>query len=346
MDNATIKKYLSGLLLIVAILVAVVMVVGCNESTHGTELEGMWTTVYHQSDGSNIILDYSFCGNNWVSTLISTSLIDEMSGTFTLDSTANPKTLDLLITSPPTTDSDMYGSTWYCIYQLDDAFLTLEFGEAVGAARPTSFTNDSILFLRNEATSGCGTPSNSELTSTSEPTWVGLNGETEREYVPCGINCSVVGGNGEAIELINNPEAKDPTWEELRTFLLWADRTEKLQYIEGSWVCADFSEKLHNNAERYGIRSAYVVVSLSNYLPFCGQTVFGCYEACDPLHSCNAFQTTNRGLVFVDDTGNSDGTGIDCTVNVSIGESYKPIGIDTNTNLCSMGVVRDIQITW
>jgi len=45
--------------------------------------------------------------------------------------------------------------------------------------------------------------------------------------------------------------------------------------VVGSFVCADFAETLHNNAEKVGIRVAYVTVN--------------------GIHALNAFDTTDRG---------------------------------------------------
>jgi hypothetical protein len=101
----------------------------------------------------------------------------------------------------------------------------------------------------------------------------------------------VAGGDGEPIELTDNPNATDPTYAELLAFLE-ADQTDKYSYIVGppkvAYVCADFAKDVHNNAEAAGIRAAWVGIEIE------GQT---------EGHALNAFETTDMGLVFIDCTG-------------------------------------------
>lgn len=155
------------------------------------------------------------------------------------------------------------------------------------------------------------------------PHWLGPAGERIHEYVYCSIY-QIVGPDGEAIELFNNPEAKNPTWEELKQFL-WEDGTDKVIYNEDSFVCANFAEMLHNNAEKAGIRAAFVSLALKQEYPW--GTVF-------PLgsnHSLNAFDTTDRGLVYIDSTGTRSGNlDADKIVEVSIGDEYIAVSIFPN----------------
>lgn len=99
--------------------------------------------------------------------------------------------------------------------------------------------------------------------------------------------------------LVNNEEAINPTWKELRDFLR-EDPTDQHDYLEksgeykvkggyliGIYMCGNFAETLHNNAEETGIRAAWVALH---------------FEKGEP-HALNAFKTTDRGLVFIDSTG-------------------------------------------
>jgi hypothetical protein len=94
----------------------------------------------------------------------------------------------------------------------------------------------------------------------------------------------VVGGDGEPIVLIENPSASNPTWEQLFSFLQ-DDQTDAHPYTS-TYICADFAETLHNNAEAAGIRAAFVALPESD-------------------HSLNAFETMDEGLVYIDCTGES-----------------------------------------
>ena len=86
--------------------------------------------------------------------------------------------------------------------------------------------------------------------------------------------------------LIDNPQAKNPTWQELRTFLL-QDTTEQHEYIANVYDCSEYSRDVHNNAEAAGIRTAVVHT-------WFWETTTG--------HALNAFLTSDYGLVYVDCT--------------------------------------------
>jgi len=108
--------------------------------------------------------------------------------------------------------------------------------------------------------------------------------------------------SGESAQLVNNEEASDPTWQELMTFL-GVDTTDQKPYVVDSYSCVAFAEELHNNAEAAGIKAAFVGVQ---------------FEDREVGHALNAFQTTDRGLVF-----------IDCTSPVRSDLTYRPIrGLD------------------
>jgi hypothetical protein len=100
----------------------------------------------------------------------------------------------------------------------------------------------------------------------------------------------LVGADGEPIELVNNPNATNPTYAELIAFIE-ADATDTNTYLDGGprgYVCSDFAQDVHNNAEAAGIRAAWVSIDL---------------EGDDKGHALNAFETTDKGLVYIDCTG-------------------------------------------
>lgn len=201
----------------------------------------------------------------------------------------------------------------------------------------------------------------------------------------------IVAGDGEVIVLINNKNAQNPTYGELKGFLNndWTDLcfyndlpdfrpggiglflagdlwdTVDLDYYM-SWaelgkteisafsrdgrfhlmVCSDFAEILHNNAELQGIRAAYVIVA---------------FESGDP-HTMNAFETLDRGLVFVDSTGEGIQAAQeywseellfekwlnswDKIANVEVGEPLTFSSVKGYRDWHSMGIVREIDIQW
>ena len=94
-----------------------------------------------------------------------------------------------------------------------------------------------------------------------------------------------VKASGSDVRLVNYKNATDPSWAELIAFLQ-RDATDERLYEEDVFACADFAELLHNNAEAAGIKAAYVGVDF----------VVGAG------HALNAFNTTDKGLVYVDCT--------------------------------------------
>ena len=135
----------------------------------------------------------------------------------------------------------------------------------------------------------------------------------------------VEGGNGgyddagKFVVLINNKNATNPTYSQLVAFLQ-QDKTDQFPYrlqlnpnavyfdkpenlvdekrvqniIDGSvqpsppLICADFAERLHNEAELAGIRAGYVTIDFEG----------------NPIgHAVAVFNTTDMGLVYIDDTG-------------------------------------------
>lgn len=117
-------------------------------------------------------------------------------------------------------------------------------------------------------------------------------------------------GQNYDVNLVDNPDATNPSWSELLDFLS-DDQTENNEYVEDVYDCSEFSRDVHNNAEAVGIRSAVVHVSFSNVFPFFG-------------HAVNAFLTTDYGLVYVDCAGPPD-----TVARVESGEEYRAVEVGT-----------------
>ena len=171
----------------------------------------------------------------------------------------------------------------------------------------------------------------------------------------------------EFIILINNKNATNPTYAQLLDFLE-IDKTDEYPYhyafsplgfyygsaesnldleklkniIDGIIapsdpnICADFAERLHNNAEKAGIRCGYISLDFDDGVG----------------HALNVFETIDRGLVYIDCTGISGYGPSNCDkiVNVKNGEHYVPISLFPEAGWSStwgdMGIVTDIYITW
>jgi len=156
---------------------------------------------------------------------------------------------------------------------------------------------------------------------------------TEKVYIGGAI---LVGADGHHITLKNNHDAVNPSWEQLKKFLL-KDQTDSITYDFDTFVCADYAEMLHNNAEAEGIRAAYVSVWLgpSNYFSMSGG------------HALNAFETVDKGLIFIDCTGFIEGLNADKVVDVQVGKNYIPRSIFPEPGWSdvwdSMGEVKEIE---
>jgi hypothetical protein len=126
-----------------------------------------------------------------------------------------------------------------------------------------------------------GYESYQETTATAEPYVMAPPGS---QY---SINPPYIKAPGEYIYLNNNADARNVSFEALKAFII-SDQTDKALYIPGTRMCGYFAESLHNNAERVGIRAAMAILE---------------FEDGSVPHALNAFETTDRGLVYIDCTG-------------------------------------------
>jgi len=142
---------------------------------------------------------------------------------------------------------------------------------------------------------------------------------------------------------VTQPELKDPTWSQLLEFLL-SDDTDSHPYNYPTFVCHDFAVMLQGHANSAGWRCASITVQLSGYPDY-----FNYGIPSNTGHACNAFDTTDRGLVYIDCT-RSPGSGPanqDKRVDIRIGQEYIPEALfwspQWNPYWSSMGVVVSIS---
>ena len=93
----------------------------------------------------------------------------------------------------------------------------------------------------------------------------------------------------------------NPSYQEMKAFLA-QDITNSKTYIKDKYVCSDFSAEVNNNAEAQGIRCAIVDMF---YPEGYGHTIV-------------AFETTDRGLIFVEPQ-------YDDEVVLIVGKSYSQV---------------------
>jgi len=190
--------------------------------------------------------------------------------------------------------------------------------------------DNSLAQAQEDLTSAQQELSSAELTISS------LESQLELYEDTWGSVSSDVQPHFQGADIVNYGTASNPTWARLLDFLL-SDRTDQKAYVPGIYMCGDFARDVHNNAERAGIRAAYVAVELP-----------GGY------HALNAFKTTDRGLVFIDCTGleasESGPSNCDKTVDVRLGKRYVPKSLFPESGWSvtweSMGTVHDVEIYW
>lgn len=143
---------------------------------------------------------------------------------------------------------------------------------------------------------------------------------------PCDADgATYVGADGHKIELINNINATDPSYAQLITFIR-ADHTDRKEYDYDNFTCGDYAEQVHNNAEVAGIKAGWVSIGFSD-------STEG--------HACNAFNTTDRGMVFIDCTE------ADKKVIIVEGQDYIPDPLfRNNVYYESTGIVDSYNVWW
>lgn len=118
-------------------------------------------------------------------------------------------------------------------------------------------------------------------------------------------------------DLVNNPEATNISYVELRNFL-FEDDTDKIPYIVDEYTCGEFAETLHNNAEGSGIKAAFVGIQ---------------FQDGSVGHAFNAFITTDRGLIYIDVTGSEPG-------------QPRPTHLDRIVSTLEPGKARTAELIW
>jgi hypothetical protein len=151
-------------------------------------------------------------------------------------------------------------------------------------------------------------------------------------YTVCTDNNCHVGSDGSVVKITNYDNAINPSYGQLLTFLE-ADKTEEHPYIDGQYICVDFAKTLHDNAERSGIKAAFI----------------GCDFSDKSIgHAFNMFNTTDKGIVYIDDTGvPGSSTYEDKILNVAVGQPLTDQYLFKDGSLGgSMGIVKKLYVYW
>jgi hypothetical protein len=134
------------------------------------------------------------------------------------------------------------------------------------------------------------------------------------------------GADGHKIMLVHNESAKDVTYLEVRKFIM-SDQTDRIPFQKENFTCGDYAELVQNAAENAGIKCAWVSIDFKDEWPG---------------HACNAFNTTDKGIIFIDCT-TSDARAI---LNVDQTYELTPIDLDADYALKPLGIVKNYEIYW
>lgn len=129
--------------------------------------------------------------------------------------------------------------------------------------------------------------------------------------------------NDKKITILNNPNAIDTTYTHLQHFLI-NDSTEYNTYNENNYNCANFAADLCSEAEKKGIDSAFVALF---------------FKGKDIGHAISAFNTVDRGMIYIDETSGTDL--ISFSDKIRKGYTYPPY--DTYEQI---GTITKIEIYW
>jgi len=108
------------------------------------------------------------------------------------------------------------------------------------------------------------------------------------------------------LEGSQSSELRNPTWQELKTFLD-VDEIDGKEYITDKFDCEGFTIGLRDNAWKRGFRCAYIAIGFGE-----GNTG----------HALNAFETQDKGLVYIDNTEH------DAVGYLEVGKVYGTIALD------------------
>lgn len=95
--------------------------------------------------------------------------------------------------------------------------------------------------------------------------------------------------NRSLIEITAYRNVTNPSYDQLLDFLK-TDDTVDAAYVPDSYVCTNFAVHLYEDAESSGIAAHLVAIS---------------FEGSSAGHMIDAFDTTDNGTVYIDDTGNT-----------------------------------------
>jgi hypothetical protein len=136
---------------------------------------------------------------------------------------------------------------------------------------------------------------------------------------------------GAAVVLANQKNATDPTYDQLVQFLA-GDKTSERKYKSPDFTCADFARTLHDSAEAHDIRAGFASIEFFEAGLSYAEYDDGSGSFSPPTrtqdvgHGFNVFNTTDRGLVYVDVTANTGSSTGENGVRIAYVEEGRELG--------------------
>ena len=257
-----------------------------------------------------------------------------MVATTEVTSSLNPSTYADSVTFTATASSTS-GTPTGTVTFYDD---TTELGSATLSSGQATYTTAALSASYHSITAVYGGDINFD-TSTSDALVQAVVASTSYPTTTVMVDgYQMIGAKGNLIYLVENPSAVDPTYDQLLNFLR-NDDTDQQTYDKNTFVCADFAQMLQNHAEEVGWNCAWVSIEFAEQ---------------SEGHALNAFQTTDKGLVFIDDTGSAADqahpSNMDKTVDVEVGQAYTPVSLFPESGWYStwdtIGVVSKVDVIW
>jgi hypothetical protein len=155
------------------------------------------------------------------------------------------------------------------------------------------------------------------------------------EYNPTLYGHNIACGDGHVMTLTVYPDAEKLAYTDVIYYLM-QDKTDEIAGAEGEWLCTDYAETLHNNAENDGIECYVVCLTFGKHSQWSTENL--CMELIPHGHVCNVFPLDDGSLLYVDSTQG------DYISTVSEGERYKVTSVYDSDDVRTFGKIKDVKI--
>ena len=138
----------------------------------------------------------------------------------------------------------------------------------------------------------------------------------------------------------NYKNVNNPSSSELYSFLI-NDTTDKILYDKNNFTCINYAIAVHDNAGKRGIKSEFIVFNNKPFKSLFDKSIFS--------HAINAFNTTDKGLIYIDSTQHYQDRKNNDYVGKIINGYYciSPINSDIEFNITNSnctGIIEKIEI--